>query len=411
MYDYIQEAFEDDPDRLLVVERAFLEIAEHEPIWQWMSDLTEVENRQPPIKPPDRVQDPLPAATRRDIEPYKDLLVHQEQILSSYNQSPNRCGPRPPLPIYVDENGQSHVLVLHLFSGRRRTGDCVDWAEKFNQELAQWSQVRITVISVDTAIHPELGNLDNGANYNLVASIAAKGVFGADLSGPPCETWSGARHLDLGHRGPRPLRSADMSWGIPYRSHRELLQVGTGSRLMLNSMYLDLIITDQGGVSLMEHPDCPWDPEFASVWRSKVHRQVIMARPLAMELHVQQWRYGADTVKPTLLRAIGLQGGQAKAALQRNVLATACYPTDTLGGRTATGGFKTAAAKEYPTQFCKLLMDLLKSHVASAVRAKMTRTVSHSVLTQAEHAWLHSLVEASAFKTKASWLPDYQPGV
>lgn len=411
MYDYIQDRFGDDPDRLVAIERIFLEIAEGEPLWTWMSTLEAVDGWQPPVLPPERVQAPVPAAARRDLEPYMDLLAHQEALLAPFTQWPSKCGPRQLMPIYVDENGQSHVLVLHLFSGRRRTGDCVDWAEKFNVELEKWAQVRITMISVDTAIHPEFGNLDNGANYTLITSIAAKGIFGADLSGPPCETWSGARHLDLGHRGPRPLRSASLSWGIPYRSLRELVQVGTGSRLMLNSLYLDLIIVDQGGISLMEHPDCPWDPEFASVWRSKIHRQVIMARQFAHELHVQQWRYGADTVKPTLLRTVGVNGGQAKAALQRNVLADARYPTSTLGGKAATGEFKTAAAKEYPTHFCKLLMDLVQSHVASEIRAKRTRTVSHSLLTQAELAWLRSLTEAGSFKTKDRWLPDYQPGV
>lgn len=108
---------------------------------------------------------------------------------------------------------------------------------------------------------------------------------------------------------------------------------------------------------------------------------------------------------------MGLNGGQAKAALQRNVLVDACYPTNTLGGKAATGEFKTAAAKEYPTQFCRLLMDLVQSHVAGEIRAKRTRTVSHSVLIQAESAWLSALMEAGSFKTKDHWLPDYQPAV
>lgn len=275
MYDYIQGNHGDDPERLVAIERAFLEVAECEPLWTWMSDLDTVDGWRQPVEPIDKVQAPVPTAARRDLEPYMDLLAHQEALLAPFTRVPNKCGPRQ--PIFVDENGQSHVLALHLFSGRRRTGDCVDWADKFSRELEQWSQVRITVISVDTAIHPEFGNLDNG-NYTLITSMAAKGIFGADLSGPPCETWSGARHLDLGHRGPRPLRSASLSWGIPHRSLRELVQVGTGSRLMLNSLHLDVIVVDQGGVSVMEHPDCPWDPEYASVWRFQVHRRVIMAR-------------------------------------------------------------------------------------------------------------------------------------
>lgn len=55
-------------------------------------------------------------------------------------------------------------------------------------------------MSVDTAIHAEYGNLDEGANYDRIVGLADRGIFAADLSGPPCETWSGARHLDLGCR-------------------------------------------------------------------------------------------------------------------------------------------------------------------------------------------------------------------
>ena len=390
----------------------FFEIAECEPLWTWMSTLEAVDGWQPPVLPPERVQAPVPAAAGRDLEPYMDLLAHQEALLAPYTQWPSKMW--------------STSIDAHL-CGWERTVTCPGltsffWQEAnrrlrgLGREVQCWTRKVVTGPNhrdFSGHRHPSrIRKFGQWCQLHAHYLNRCQGAFlGGDSSGPPCETWSGARHLDLGHRGPRPLRSASLSWGIPHRSLRELVQVGTGSRLMLNSLYLDLIIVDQGGISLMEHPDCPWDPEFASVWRSKIHRQVIMARQLAHELHVQQWRYGSDTVKPTLLRTVGVNGGQAKAALQRNVLADARYPTSTLGGKAATGEFKTAAANEYPTHFCKLLMDLVQSHVASEIRAKRTRTVSHPLLTQAELAWLRSLTEAGSFKTKDRWLPDYQPGV
>ena len=326
-------------------------------------------------------------------------------------RSPNATPRSSLLPIFTDEHGQEHLLVLHMFSGRRRSGDCVEWADHFNQQLATWTKIRMTIVSVDTAIDPHRGNLDNGANYNLIASIASKGVFCADLGGPPCETWSGARHLDLGHRGPRPLRSASMVWGIPHRSMRELRQAATGSRLMLNSLSIDLRVVERGGVSLMEHPDYPPNEEYASVWRSPIHRQIVMAMPGSHELHIQQWRYGSETVKPTLLRVLGMKKSQAIATMRRNELSNVSYPTSTLGGKAETGGFKTAAAKEYPPQMCRLLVDLIYSHAVSEIRSQRTCTVSYSELTPTEYAWLTSVLHAGSFKTKECWLPDYQPSV
>lgn len=411
MYDFLQTSFGEDPDRLESVERAFLEIAEVEPLWQWMTQLDELENRRPPVVVPFAIPSKLPAAEKRSLEPYVDLLMQQRALLDPMTRSPHATPRSSLLPIFTDEHGQEHLLVLHMFSGRRRSGDCVEWADHFNQQLATWTKIRITIVSVDTAIDPHRGNLDNGANYNLIASIASKGVFCADLGGPPCETWSGARHLDLGHRGPRPLRSAIMVWGIPHRSMRELRQAATGSRLMLNSLSIDLRVVERGGVSLMEHPDYPPNEEYASVWRSPIHRQIVMAMPGSHELHIQQWRYGSETVKPTLLRVLGMRKSQAIATMRRNELSNVSYPTSTLGGKAETGGFKTAAAKEYPPQMCRLLVDLIYSHAVSEIRSQRTCTVSYSELTPTEYAWLTSVLHAGSFKTKECWLPDYQPSV
>eukprot|EP00959_Pyramimonas_sp_CCMP1952_P164839 3445432-Pyramimonas_sp.AAC.1 len=47
------------------------------------------------------------------------------------------------------------------------------------------------------------------------------------IAGPPCETWSSARHLPVpedapgGRRPPRPLRSAQHSWGLGHLNTRE----------------------------------------------------------------------------------------------------------------------------------------------------------------------------------------------
>ena len=80
--------------------------------------------------------------------------------------------------------------------------------------------VTIRMVSLDTAVHPDLGNLANGENYDHVRRLAQGGHLAGVLAGPPCETWSAARHILLDDgAGPRPLRSA-RSPMEPARMHR-----------------------------------------------------------------------------------------------------------------------------------------------------------------------------------------------
>ena len=61
----------------------------------------------------------------------------------------------------------------------------------------------------------------------------ALGAFAGCLTGPPCGTWSAARHLQLEECvGPRPLRSAELPWCLPTCTGKELRQATMGSELL-----------------------------------------------------------------------------------------------------------------------------------------------------------------------------------
>eukprot|EP00435_Cladocopium_sp_Y103_P060951 s84_g22.t1 len=207
------------------------------------------------------------------------------------------------VPVTI-ENGQPTIWILHLFSGRQRRGDCHYWVQCC-QHILHGFVVRI--LSVDTAIHPELGNLDRGPYFAMMLKIIRKGFFAAGLTGPPCETFSAARHVQLpGPKQPRPLRSSEWPWLIPYRTGRELYQTMIGTRLLFHSLISEAALVLSGAGSVMEHPTENPDDTKASVWRTDVHHQWIMQLPGAFEHHIQQWRYGAKGIKPTTLRALNL---------------------------------------------------------------------------------------------------------
>lgn len=139
------------------------------------------------------------------------------------------------------EDGVPTLWILHLFSGRRRCGDCHFWIQCFPNLIPGY---RLRLLSVDTAIHPKLGNLDRGPVFTRLIRMIRHRHFAAGLTGPPCETFSAACHLQLpGGNHPRPLRSFTSPWMLPERTGRELYQTMIGSRLFLHSIILEVELT------------------------------------------------------------------------------------------------------------------------------------------------------------------------
>ena len=100
------------------------------------------------------------------------------------------------------------LVILHLFSGRRREGDCHDWAHRLVKDF--FEDLDILLLSVDTAVGGDLCDLLQGPGLRALHGVVDAGIVAGSLSGPPCETWSAARHLPPpegcadGRRWPRP---------------------------------------------------------------------------------------------------------------------------------------------------------------------------------------------------------------
>ena len=130
------------------------------------------------------------------------------------------------------------------------------------------NNVTITILSLDTAVAPVLGNLDyRSTTWEHLQSLYCQGCTAATISGHPCETFSSARwHKpppELSHlRWPRPFRTAAKFFGLDHRTMREMLQTKTGTIFFLQTVWtLDLVY---GGLFLEEHPGTP-------VRRSSLH--------------------------------------------------------------------------------------------------------------------------------------------
>eukprot|EP00435_Cladocopium_sp_Y103_P037818 s2577_g10.t1 len=360
-----------NPSLQLCIETAIEDFSQCFPLWSLLMRFDANAQRSAPVSPVLAAIEPVPDARKQhDLEPlsrsFFDPVASFQHIVRPVSSWPALPG----VPVVHGFGPRPTLFILHMFSGRRRVDDCHDYIMKLASEF--FPDFDVFPVSMDTAIDSFLGVLSDGPCFSLLLELADGGLFALNLTGPPCETWTAARHLkceNLHCRGPRPLRMCQTPWGVPGLTLRELTQLGMGSHLMLHSLGIELRIVLRGGGSLMEHPAWPSDPTFASIWRTDLHRDLLMKCPHALEVYIEQWRYGADCVKPTVLRGLGLP--DINHFLHSCALPHAIRPTKVLAGfDESTKTFRTSAAKEYPSDLCQAMIrstfGSLRSRIASA---------------------------------------------
>ena len=237
-------------------------------------------------------------------------------------------------------------IFLHVFSGRRRAGDLQFYMEKVFSANCKDGSI-LCVVSLDLVIDAEFGDVRRPATQTFWKQGVTSGwVLGA-LCGPPCETWSQARHVeDPLHpgRGPRPLRDREHLWGFDSLSLREAHQVATGNELLLFAIELLYALACSEGFGLIEHPKEPEEPTRPSIWHLEVMQ--LLSRFSGVEIiDIAQGLLGASSPKPTRLPSLNLP--DLKTHLRQHHV-TPDLPKRSAIGRAADGTWRTAPLKEYP---------------------------------------------------------------
>eukprot|EP00438_Fugacium_kawagutii_P033231 Skav228415 [mRNA] locus=scaffold1325:97576:109501:+ [translate_table: standard] len=264
-----------------------------------------------------------------------------------------------PVPLFVSLSQRPCFLVCHLFSGRRRAGD-------FHEALHAWGERRgydVRILSMDTAVSEWYGDLlSTSPSRRQLTQLYSNGWVAATLCGPPCETYTEARHnpppADLprerARRWPRPLRSFLEIFGLEGLSMRELKQLDYGTMFVLNMLRIAGGHLGRGGLFVMEHPGPPSRPERASIW-SLALTQLFRRHPDCGFHVLSQWRWGALACKPTGFLTVGVP--QFWKTMWQHHLPDAQRPESVAIGVDNQGRFKTTVLKEYPPQLCKALAE------------------------------------------------------
>ena len=176
----------------------------------------------------------------------------------------------------------------------------------------------------------------------------------------------------------------------------------------MSNVYIEIKIVLRGGAAIQEHPAPHDDETYASVWRTDLQRCLCSTAPCAQQVRIQQWKFGATAVKPTVLRTMGIS--RAAGILHRHEVPGAVRPTSVLAGLdTGTGDFRTAQAKEYPTGLCRALVATMLEGLAQR-RRRHGDSIQHvTQLGERERDWLCQVSLQSRVNFAAQFLPDYQP--
>lgn len=335
------------------------------------------------------------------------LFMEQEQWQQDLLQVQWDDMPTDPfVPMVPDLQPRPCFVVVHLFAGRRRATDLHSW-------LAAWAtrtNVALTVLSLDTAISPILGNLDcRSESWQMLQSLYLQGRVAATISGHPCETFSSARWHPPPEgcdpkRWPRPLRTALQLFGIDHRSLREMRQTKVGTAFFLQTLWTLACHLAYGGMFVEEHPGLPVHPDHPSVWKSALSK-IFRRHPDITLNEISQWKFGATTVKPTGL--LTLRMPFFLRDLYRHVDDQAVRPTSHAIGLDSCGSFRTAVHKEYPAKLSAGLACAIATQLQRNLRARTVKCTNSPAPSLVQ--WIHDVVaDCATIRSEAVWLPDFQ---
>lgn len=354
--------------------------------------------------PPRHVQLPHPKkAKRASLVPMHYIEMEQDEII--------RCGttittgPTTSSTSWQRTLGGTTYYIIHLYSGRRRAED-LQW---HIEQMILDHPGHIQVISVDTAVH-QMCDVNQADNWQCFWTLADSGYLLALALGPPCETWSAARHEALVDEsggaiaGPRPLRSSGRPWGLDTLLPREYRQLQVGMRLLMRGILLALLTVVRGGAALLEHPAESTKPGRPSIWKLGLIR-LLLESGLFGKYTFAQWRFGSPGVKPTSFLYGGLP--TLPTIMKRHENHSLEKPSKPLIGKSANGSFQTSAAKEYPGPMCEAMAACFVDQIFT--RADSAPVTEPERLPPAVDQFLNLLhLASSEIDERRSFLPDYQ---
>jgi hypothetical protein len=191
---------------------------------------------------------------------------------------------------------------------------------------------------------------------------------------------------------------------------RELRQAHVGTNFYLQGMQALGSHIAHGGLYISEHPGMPTDLPRPTIWRAPL-TELMRKHPEVRLSHINQWRWGAEAIKPTGLLAHRLP--KLLGSLYSCSLPDAKRPSVAAIGKSREGEFRTARLKEYPVALSAALAAAFCEQVRADMRAgRLKPAKGWDTIPEGASLrdWVRDTAEVSAsIRQDATILPDYQP--
>ena len=228
------------------------------------------------------------------------------------------------------------------------------------------------VLTIDIVLHM-LGDLSNPGSLKLWIDMILAGIVILTPGGPPCETWSAVKALQLydkdgsPRKGPRPLRDDDSFWGLECLNRQKRKSVDLGNALVraMTTLFYASARTCNSAC-IMEHPAQPRNINPPSSWKLP-ELMFIAEHPLMFLCGLIDAPLKHPAKKPTTLLCLNIpylrRVGDSKYGGGRCTHSTHAI---VLQGTDEQGNFLPAPAKQYPTLLNNCLAEASHRYICSA---------------------------------------------
>lgn len=214
-----------------------------------------------PVRPPQENARPLSLLQLEVVR----LFDRQEQWQQDFGRVRwEDMPPDPHVPLVPGLAPRPTFIIVHLFAGCRRDTDFHAWLDTW---AGHWN-ISLTILSLDTAISPVVGNFDcRSETWQRIQELYLQGLVAATLPGHPCETFSCARWTPPleGHPQQRWNCYAALWLGPQGRTFRELRQTRLGTAFFLQTLWTLACHLAYGGFLIEEHPGTPQQAQHPSI--------------------------------------------------------------------------------------------------------------------------------------------------
>lgn len=247
-------------------------------------------------------------------------------------RSRKRFGKVPASLLWMQDAPQAS-LFLELFAGEAG----------ISKAIRRVMKSKITVVPIDFLHDPD-HDLERKNIQSFLLHLIQRGLVVGVWMGTPCTSWSRARRND--GKGPPPLRSDLLLWGLPDLNRKDQARVRAGNNHLKFSVRVFKLCIQLGIAVTLENPAT------SRLWLVSSLKRLVKS-PSVHKLHTDYCQDGKPWRKRTSLMFSGVDLQPARVCSSTNGICSHSLKKHVQLCGSFNGKFLTLAAQPYPAALCR----------------------------------------------------------